>query len=350
MSLPRISRGGIGLNVNGRSWQEDGTLSARYWSEAAKERDRPASSTSERRALATRIPAARGHRRDHGGTADRATRWTMVGSRPRAECEQQALLRADPQTSRCSTAGQKTGQLIAQRLRSGSRSQRILTQGRAVEVLASRQGISLLEVTLDEATDDLYAADLEAFVSERTRLARELRDAGDREAAEQLAKLKKPTVAAWALNQLARRKRRDVDLLLDAGHRLRHAQEGVVGGADRAAFEQAQTTEREALRRLTQQASELLGGASSQVLSQLSQTLRAAAVSEEGRELLARGDSRRRSRRRGSTSSVRSRYRARRRRSSRPRRRRRTTSCGRRASGCASWSRRRRPRSGRPRG
>ncbi len=144
-------------------------------------------------------------------------------------------------------------------------------------------------MTLDEATDDLYAADLEAFVSERTRLARELRDAGDREAAEQLAKLKKPTVAAWALNQLARRNRRDVDLLLDAGHRLRQAQEGVVGGADRAAFEQAQTTEREALRRLTQQASELLGGASSQVLSQLSQTLRAAAVSEEGRELLARG-------------------------------------------------------------
>jgi hypothetical protein len=63
----------------------------------------------------------------------------------------------------------------------------------------------------------------------------------------------------------------------------------VVGGADRAAFEQAQKTEREALRRLTQQASELVGGASSQVLTQLSQTLRAAAVSEDGRELLARG-------------------------------------------------------------
>src|SRR5690349_14344130 len=30
-----------GLNVNGRAWQEDGTLSARYWSEAAKERRDP---------------------------------------------------------------------------------------------------------------------------------------------------------------------------------------------------------------------------------------------------------------------------------------------------------------------
>ena len=144
-------------------------------------------------------------------------------------------------------------------------------------------------MTLDEATDELYRAELDAFVAERTRLARELKESGDDNAAAKLAKLKKPTVAAWALNQLARRHRRDVDLLLDAGHRLRQTQEGVVGGADRVAFEQAQKTEREALQRLTQQASELLGGASAQVLSQLSQTLRAAAVSEEGRELLARG-------------------------------------------------------------
>jgi hypothetical protein len=144
-------------------------------------------------------------------------------------------------------------------------------------------------VTLDEAIDHLYGTELDAFTTERTRLARELRDAGDREAAERVAKLKKPTVAAWALNQLARKRRRDVDLLLDTGHRLRQAQEGVVGGADRASFEQAQKTERDALRRLTQQASQLLGGASSQVLSQISQTLRAAAISEEGRELLARG-------------------------------------------------------------
>ena len=144
-------------------------------------------------------------------------------------------------------------------------------------------------MTLDEAVDELYGADPDAFVAERTRLAREMKDSGEMDAAAQLAKLKKPTVAAWALNQLARRHRRDVDLLLDAGHRLRQAQEKVVGGADREAFEQAQKTEREALRRLTQQASALLGGASAQVLSQISGTLRTAAVSEEGRELLARG-------------------------------------------------------------
>jgi hypothetical protein len=144
-------------------------------------------------------------------------------------------------------------------------------------------------VTLDEALDHLYGADPGEFVAERKRLARELKDSGDAAAADAVAKTRKPTVAAWALNQLARMQRRDVDLLLDAGHRLRQAQEGVVGGADRAAFEQAQKTERDALRRLTQHASELLGGATPQTLAQISSTLRNAAVSEEGRELLARG-------------------------------------------------------------
>jgi len=42
VSLLRISRNRDGvLEVVGRSWQEDGTLSARYWSEASKERKEP---------------------------------------------------------------------------------------------------------------------------------------------------------------------------------------------------------------------------------------------------------------------------------------------------------------------
>ena len=43
VSLLRIARDRDGgLTVNGRSWQEDGTVSARYWSEATKERRDPA--------------------------------------------------------------------------------------------------------------------------------------------------------------------------------------------------------------------------------------------------------------------------------------------------------------------
>jgi len=42
ISLLRVSRGRDGtLEVNGRAWQEEGLLSTRYWSEAAKERRDP---------------------------------------------------------------------------------------------------------------------------------------------------------------------------------------------------------------------------------------------------------------------------------------------------------------------
>src|SRR5919197_1987844 len=144
----------------------------------------------------------------------------------------------------------------------------------------------------EEAIDELYAAAPEDFVAERTRLAKALKESGSDEDAQRLAKLRKPSLAAWALNQLARQQRRDVDLLLDAGHRLREAQAGVLSGAEREAFDNARRSERDAVSRLTAEAEKLLrtrGSASATSLGQIQETLRAAAVSEEGRELLARG-------------------------------------------------------------
>src|SRR5262249_62367924 len=100
--------------------------------------------------------------------------------------------------------------------------------------------------------------------------AKELRGEGRREEAAQVAKLRKPTIAAWALNQLVRRNRREVDLLLHAGHRLRQAQAGVVRGGERASFEQARQTEAEAGRSLGREAEALLrserGGATPALL------------------------------------------------------------------------------------
>ena len=56
-------------------------------------------------------------------------------------------------------------------------------------------------MTVEDALDDLYGAPLEDFVAERKRLAKKL--AGDE--AKDFAKARKPNVAAWVLNQLARR-------------------------------------------------------------------------------------------------------------------------------------------------
>lgn len=145
---------------------------------------------------------------------------------------------------------------------------------------------------LDEALNELYDAAPEEFVAERKRLAKHLKDAGRADDADRLSKLRKPTVAAWALNRLARDQRRDVDLLLDSGHRLRQAQAGVLRGDAREAFERAQRTEREAIARLAREAEQILaerGGASAAVLEQIAASLHAAAVSENGRSLLAAG-------------------------------------------------------------
>ena len=60
------------------------------------------------------------------------------------------------------------------------------------------------------------------------------------------------------LNRLARRERRDVDLLLDAGHRLRRARAGVLHGAERETFEDARRNESDARKRLRQAAERLL--------------------------------------------------------------------------------------------
>jgi hypothetical protein len=152
--------------------------------------------------------------------------------------------------------------------------------------------VSVPGAGLEEAIDELYGVALEDFTRERNRIAKELRAGGSREDADAVAKLRKPSVAAWVLNQLARRNRRDVDLLLDAGHRLREAQVAVLGGAETEEFDRARKTESEALKRLNRDAEQLLrerGAVSASVLQQVDDSLRAAAISAEGRELLARG-------------------------------------------------------------
>ena len=53
--------------------------------------------------------------------------------------------------------------------------------------------------------DQLFALPLDEFTAARNELARRLKQDGDAEAAEGVRGLAKPTVAAWAVNQLARR-------------------------------------------------------------------------------------------------------------------------------------------------
>ena len=54
------------------------------------------------------------------------------------------------------------------------------------------------------AVEELYGADPQAFTERRAELAAAARDAGDRAAAKAIAALRRPTRAAWVVNQLAR--------------------------------------------------------------------------------------------------------------------------------------------------
>jgi hypothetical protein len=73
------------------------------------------------------------------------------------------------------------------------------------------------------AMDRLQAVPLEAFVAERTKLAKELRTGGDRPAADEVARLPKPSAAAWALNHVAREQPGEIEDWLEAAAALRDA-------------------------------------------------------------------------------------------------------------------------------
>jgi hypothetical protein len=69
----------------------------------------------------------------------------------------------------------------------------------------------------------LYAVPLEDFVAERRQVAKDLRAAGDKDRAAELAKLPKPTPAAWALNALARERPDVVGAWVEVADALRAA-------------------------------------------------------------------------------------------------------------------------------
>ncbi|GAA3440531.1 hypothetical protein [Kutzneria kofuensis] len=77
---------------------------------------------------------------------------------------------------------------------------------------------------LGAAVDRLYGLPRERFIAERDKLAK-----AEPGIAERVRKLRKPTVAAWQANQLARKHPKDVAALVDLGKKMRGAQETLNG-------------------------------------------------------------------------------------------------------------------------
>jgi hypothetical protein len=87
---------------------------------------------------------------------------------------------------------------------------------------------------MDELTaiaDALYAGPADDFTDARNRAAK---DIGDKELAARIKKLKKPSVAAWAVNLLVRRESEQIDSVLGLAGQLRAAAEALDGEELRA--------------------------------------------------------------------------------------------------------------------
>jgi hypothetical protein len=138
---------------------------------------------------------------------------------------------------------------------------------------------------LDRAADELYGLSPAEFTKARDELAKELREEGRRDVAREVKSLRKPTLAAWALNQLVRHRRKDVERLLAAGRELREAQEELVASGDRSGFQDAAAEERRLVAELARDAASLAGeagvGATQGLEEKLVATLHAAALDED---------------------------------------------------------------------
>lgn len=135
---------------------------------------------------------------------------------------------------------------------------------------------------------DLYGLPLDRFVPERGTLAKALRKDGERERAAEISSLRKPSVAAWAINQLVRTRGGEVAALFETGDALQHAQTQLLAGrGDGNALREAVVRERDAVGELAELARGLLSSDGHELtpatLDRVSETLHAAAFDEHAR-------------------------------------------------------------------
>jgi hypothetical protein len=143
----------------------------------------------------------------------------------------------------------------------------------------------------EQEIDGLYGLPLDEFTRARDELARRVRRAGDGERAAEIKALRKPSLPAWVVNQLARQRELDMQRLLKAGQQLAGAQIEAIRAQGGDAFLEARRDEQRALDALAARAREILAdaGRGAAALDRILATLRAGSLTEDGRALLKSG-------------------------------------------------------------
>jgi hypothetical protein len=147
----------------------------------------------------------------------------------------------------------------------------------------------------EERLDELYRGEPQGFVAARNSLAKELRAAGDREAAERVGKLRRPSEAAWMLNLVALESPGELREFAAATAELEREQARAVEGDEGAAagWREAAAREREATEAVVARAERLATDAgrapNARTRDLVAATLRAGAGDAELRETILRG-------------------------------------------------------------
>ena len=82
--------------------------------------------------------------------------------------------------------------------------------------------------------DELYSEHPDGFVAARNQLAKEVRAAGDREEADRIKKLRRPSVAAWLINRTALSSPKPLQRFAETTRRLEEVQGRALEGDDDA--------------------------------------------------------------------------------------------------------------------
>ena len=125
--------------------------------------------------------------------------------------------------------------------------------------------------------DPLYDLPVTEFVAARNALAKDLKAAGDKEGSAEVAKLRRPTATAWALNQVARHQPDVLVAALTAKAELRAVTEGTGRGED-LDLRSATAADREATRAVVAAARTLLGAEDAGLSNRIADTLLAAVL------------------------------------------------------------------------
>ena len=127
---------------------------------------------------------------------------------------------------------------------------------------------------------DLYALLPAEFIAARKERAAAAKDDGDKELADRIAALRKPSAAAWVVNQLMRHQGEQMDQLLQLGASLRSAQADLDASALRELSKQRRQVTAAVTRQGRALAADLGQRISEQVARQVEDTLHAAMVDE----------------------------------------------------------------------